>query len=327
MGTQIPYLRWTRWSAMVGSIVWTALVGASAGDLVAIGTIEILFLLAPLVIVPLGLLLAALPNETGVSGLVYHAAYFLQPFAAALVITSFWFPVGIFAALCASAWLLVSVFIALSGLSRILRRGFRPAEEACVDAGLLLLPIGGVSIVLSRLGVSPLGYAEPIVILTAVHFHYAGFTAPLFAGMTGRAIGDPFPLAYALFRFVALGVIAGPPLLATGFVLYAPLLKIVAALLSVISLIGLSLLVIFMLHRIRHHLAQILLAVSVGSLIVGMVFAATYAVGEFTGHLPISIPQMVRIHGIANGLGFSLCGLLGWILVHPGARWVRGERL
>ena len=45
-----------------------------------------------------------------------------------------------------------------------------------------------------------------------------------------------------------------------------------------------------------------------------MILAATYAVGEFTERYWLLIPRMAGIHGTANALGFTLCGLLGWSL-------------
>ena len=48
---------------------------------------------------------------------------------------------------------------------------------------------------------------------------------------------------------------------------------------------------------------------------VGMLFAGVYAVGEFSKRLPLSIPEMVLVHGITDGFGFGLCGLVGWTLI------------
>jgi len=43
-----------------------------------------------------------------------------------------------------------------------------------------------------------------------------------------------------------------------------------------------------------------------------MLFTYAYAVGRFTGHHWVLIPQMVKTHGVVNALGFVLCGLLAW---------------
>jgi YndJ-like protein len=56
------------------------------------------------------------------------------------------------------------------------------------------------------------------------------------------------------------------------------------------------------------------LIVSAVSLLFAMVLAGIYAVGEFAQQYWLLIPQMARLHGMANALGFSLGGLWGWTL-------------
>ena len=51
-----------------------------------------------------------------------------------------------------------------------------------------------------------------IVLLTAVHFHFAGFTLPVVAGVTGRHL-DGFE---GLARGVAGVVLVGPAVIAVG---------------------------------------------------------------------------------------------------------------
>ena len=41
-----------------------------------------------------------------------------------------------------------------------------------------------------------------------------------------------------------------------------------------------------------------------------MVIAGIYGVGELMGSGWIGIPRMVKIHGLFNALGFTLCGLI-----------------
>jgi len=51
-----------------------------------------------------------------------------------------------------------------------------------------------------------------------------------------------------------------------------------------------------------------------------------YAIADFLGSDVLTIPQMARTHGILNGAGFCMAGLLGWIVEgenherHEGAR-------
>lgn len=46
-----------------------------------------------------------------------------------------------------------------------------------------------------------------------------------------------------------------------------------------------------------------------------MVLAAVYGVGELSGARFIGIPRMVILHGLLNAAGFTLCGLIGHLLV------------
>jgi hypothetical protein len=64
----------------------------------------------------------------------------------------------------------------------------------------------------------------------------------------------------------------------------------------------------------RPRLAQGLLAISSGSVVLTMALACAYAIGEATGAWTITIAQMIAAHGWVNALGFGLCGLLGWRL-------------
>jgi len=54
--------------------------------------------------------------------------------------------------------------------------------------------------------------------------------------------------------------------------------------------------------------------ISAVSLICGMALAITYALGAYFQTKWIDIPTMIPLHGIANSVGFSLCGLLAWNL-------------
>src|SRR4029077_12231627 len=97
-------------------------------------------------------------------------------------------PRGVAAGALASAWLLVTIVIAARGIARLHGRGLRDLADLAIDAGMFLLPVGGGWLVLSRLGVRPLGFEEPIVLLTAVHFHYAAFTTLILIGLSGRRL-------------------------------------------------------------------------------------------------------------------------------------------
>jgi hypothetical protein len=242
---------------------------------------------------------------------------YAQPAAALLIVGSFLLPPGPLAALLAGPWLLVTGLVALFGLWRLLPRGLGSAAEVCLDAGLLYLPIGGAWLVLARLGARPLDFPDVIVLLTAVHFHYAGFIAPLLTAMAGRALPANGGWARQAYRAVAAGIIVGSPLLAVGFTL-SPMLRLVAALILAASVFGLAALTLgVVIPAIQPGATRWLLGVSATAVMLPMLLVGFYAVGEFTGDPIVTIPQMAQIHGWLNAVGFALCGLLGWTLAAP----------
>lgn len=317
-----PLQRWSKGSALAGALVWLALIMVSPSGLFRVELIEKLLLLAPLVIVPLGLLLIDSPKRHGRYTLLYRAAVFAQPFGAMMAVCSFLLPQGDWAALLASGWLSVTGLIALSGLARFLSREAMSVEEFCIDAGLIYVSVGGVWLVISRLGYQPLGFGDTIVLLTAVHFHYTGFAAPVLAGLAGRrALRRRESSAWTrrTFQAAAFGIVAGTPLVAAGITLSAPLLGLAGALVVSTGLWLLAALVLVLIvPALQPRPAQILLVVSSVSSTIAMALACAYAYSIVSKRLIINIPHMAMSHGIMNALGFSLCGLLAWFLVEKG---------
>ncbi len=272
----------------MGAVAWVALCLVPLDPNFGIGTIEKLFLLAPLVVVPLGLELI------GVSGSrVLPAAI---PVAA-----SFFFERGWLAAGLTVPWLAVVAVAGIVGLRRFVAGAWREPVGLCEAAALLMLPVGGIGLLQSRFGMQPLGYREPVVLLVAVHFHFAAFVSPL---MASRVVGKNWP--------VALAVSLGSPVLALGYILFVPALRLAGATLLVIGLAATALMTLAKLRGVRPVLARVLVAASACSVVAAMVYAGVYAVADFFGEVWIAIPQMARTHGVINALGFSVCGLLGW---------------
>ncbi len=296
------------WPA-AGSAVWTVIAGGVLIGWTGVGAAESLFLLAPLVVVPLGL---GLWPGLRTPGLPPAG----PPLGAACAAASFCLDPGPAAALLASGWLAVSALYAWQALVRVVLERRRRASDLCFALGCLDLAVGGVWLVLSRGGLTPLGFGEPIVLLTAVHFHFAGFGA---AAWTAAALGRlerPSAGAGYVRICLAAGTVAGPPLLALGF-LAGCVLKMAAALLLSVCLAALAAWTIPLLPWRTAPLPSCLVAASGTAVVAGMALAGVYALAEFRGEELLSIPRMVRLHGALNGLGFSACGLLGWRAMPP----------
>jgi hypothetical protein len=300
-------------NVIAGGVLWAGIVTVFRLQWARLNTIELLFLLGPLVVVPLGLGLSFQFTGEKRIGLPIRVARKMQLPAALCAIASFWLPQGNAATILVLPWFVFGSFVGLEGLMAFIRGEFRKLKSACLIVSFLYLPIGCAWLVASRLGLSPMGFQEPIVLLTAVHFHFAGFAAPLLALAARSVVEKKSAALQRIFNVVAAGVLAGPGLLAVGFVI-GPRLKLTMALLVACSEVGLSLYFLASIRSMRPRLAQMFVTISAASVLFAMVFAGVWAIGEFPLQPFVHLDEMARLHGTANAIGFVLCGLVGWTL-------------
>jgi len=300
--------RWTATGAGWGALAWIFLAWLSAVNRVPIGLPELLFLAAPLIVVPLGLRLNRTPS------LAASLACFLQPLGALMVVASFCLHRGPVSAAWACPWLGVSALAGLSGLREIRAGRWGAMEDICTALGHLYLPVGAAWLVISRLGSAPFGFGEPIALLTAVHFHYAGFAASLIAGESARMARRSGTRPRVLETALLAGIAAGPALVAAGFMV-SEAVRLAATIILGGCLIGLAIQLLARLPLVRPPLPRGLLMVSSACVAAGMLLALAYAFGEFSHRELVGIPQMVRLHGAVNGLGFAVGGLLAFNLM------------
>jgi len=199
-----------------------------------------------------------------------------------------------------------------------------PAEVVAVSrlwriagcVGRIDLAVGGAWLVASRWGWRPMGIQEPIGLLTAVHFHFAGFATAMIAGATLRGAEARFAGCDRLLgwlRAVVVLVLVMPFLVAAGFVI-SPGLKMVAAMVFSASVAALAGFVWLCARRVEDGVARGFLRVAAGAVLAGMALSGTYAVADFVKSELLPIPRMASTHGVLNALGFCLLGLLGWIV-------------
>jgi len=317
--------RWLRRSALAGALAWVAVLLPPWPFTEHILWIERIVILGPLVIAPLALFLAGLGLRPGPAARCHALAARCQPLGAALGLVALYPRPGLLAGALAGGWLLVTGLFALCGLTRLFTRGLGPIQELAIDAGLLYLPVGGVWLVASRLGIPFLGFSEPWVMLTAAHFHYAGLAAPVIAGAVGRALhralhapasslGRGWLRAYVV---AAAGVMAGPPLVAAGIALWPVVEVVSAAVLSLALLLLTAVALRAVVPRMRPRRAGALLAVAVSSLLLSMSCACAYAVGAFLQIDILLLPTMVWVHGLVNAIGFGAGGLCAFAMATP----------
>lgn len=307
-------------SALAGGIVWSAFAVSVLFGNELIDTYRLLLLLAVLVLVPLGFDLAAAPNRSGGNIGLYRLARLVQPFAALAAAVSLLLRPGITAGLLALPWLLFAAMAGAFGVWRLLllaridarQRGI---EEIAISAALIYLPIGAAWLTADRLAMAPLGFGGVIAFLTAVHFHFAGFMAPIVAGYTGRVLRAGSPRRWLLYRIAAPGIIAGPPLVALG-ITFSSGMEVVAAVVLALCITLHGVLALGAAHKLAQPRARLLLRIAAVASVAAMLLALLYAVGNFREIALITIPQMAATHGILNSL-FGLCGLVAWSIERP----------
>jgi hypothetical protein len=286
-----------RWEVLLGAVVWLGLLAGTWSGWPQLGVIELLFLLAPWIVVPLATSLIPSLDESDPPTVLRPAARWIIFAAAALATISFFLQTGILAASVTSAWLLVCAFFALRGVRRLLRYRANSFSQFCFAAGEAYLIVGGTWLVASRLGLQPVGFQEPIVLLTAVHFHFAGFLSAVLAGLTYERLRETRwskPLGTAL-----TGVVFGPGLLGLAF-LVGPKVKLAAVILIVVGQVGLASGMVRVASGNVNPVGRALLLFSSG------------CVGEYPLQSFVELGRMERIHGALNAIGFGICGLIGW---------------
>jgi uncharacterized protein (UPF0548 family) len=303
---------WLR-SAALGLVAWV--IGLLA---LPLDWAPALLLLGALMIVPLGLALLDDLGDILRRSRLQLVLPWVQLLSAVLLLVSFPLYPGQRAGLLALPWLGFTGLVALLGLFRLVTGGYRTAAGIATSAGMMFLAVGGGWTLASRWGIEPMGFHEPIVLLTGVHFHYAGFALPI---LTGLAAGT---LRHLRARLAVAGVVIGVPLVAVGITAghSLPVVELSAA-----WFMGIACLLVVWLQgelatRATAWPERLLFALSGLLLLSGMALAAVYALSTFLASHWLTIPEMIPWHGTLNALGFALPGLLAWHL-----RRLRGTEL
>ncbi|HSD45506.1 MAG TPA: YndJ family protein [Pyrinomonadaceae bacterium] len=320
MSTAIARIHETEWlrvfaqrSAAIGFVAWLLLILTTTTDSHETELIHKIVFFAMLVIVPLALSLVTAGDERGNAGL-FRLVVIVQPLAAVLAIASFFFEKGIASAALSSAWLIFCAVTALFGLTRLVARGVLPVEEASVDAGLLYLPVAGMWLVIYRFGVQPFDYGETIILLTVVHFHFAGFAAPIIAGTVGRSLHRTHPPS-KIYLMVVVLLVAAMPLIAAG-ITFSPWLGLIGTLILSTALVTLAVITLRRVFPvITSRTARSLLLLAALSSCTAMVLACLYAYSIVAKILILRIPTMAMTHGLLNAFGFTACSLLAWSMI------------
>lgn len=260
--------------------------------------VKALLLFSPLMLMPLW---------SGMRRLQHKLEYM----AAIALAGSFQLVSGSGAALLALPWLVARLFVVKDVAMECRRMGLPSAATACVHAAAVFPAIGAAWLVAHRANWTPWGFDPLIVLLTAAHFHHAGFTLPLMAGLNAKASPGFWT------RFSCGAILLGVPLVAVGITCtHFGVLKFVEPFgVAVLVLGALSVAVSQVwrgLERQRSILTRIGFLISGASLFAAMVLALGFGLRYLIPNLALTMPQMWMIHGTLNAVGFGLCGILAW---------------
>jgi hypothetical protein len=303
--------RWLRGSAVAGGVAWLALFVAAPG----MEWTHRMLALATLVIVPLAL--AAVSPGGPRSATFFAAAAWLQPLAGLSATASLFFPHGATAAALAAPQVGLTLLVFLLGRIRFSEapslRGRRTAADWAESGALLYLLLGGGWLAVTRAGGRPFDFDPVIVLLAAVHFHYATLAPPILAGRAARLLAGT-RVARALPAIV-FALLAGPGLVGLG-IIGSPVTALVGTMLLTLGLFALAALnLIWVLRRLPSMLARVLLALASLAPLLTMPLACAYSWGVVTGEHSVDLLWMLRLHGMVNAFGVALCGLLAWTLI------------
>jgi YndJ-like protein len=305
---------WTVGCSVLGAALWAVIATLAGAGKAPMGVIELLFLFAPLVVVPLGLQLAHTVSPTRLT-VLDQVIVLAQPIAAACAVLSFWLPQGTLAAALVLPWLLLCLLIGLCGATDLFNRRSALAARIASIARLDLVLAGGWLLV-SRYAGHPMGFREPIVLLTAIHFHYSGFATGLLAA-AGLQLAERKSMARREWRTITIATALLPFVLAAGFV-FSRLLRVAAACAFSLTVAALAALIFLEARWFRNWNARIFVRLSSASVGVGMTLAVLYAISDYLHRDWLIVPQMARTHGVLNAFGFVMIGLLGWLIEsHP----------
>ncbi|WP_327738800.1 YndJ family protein [Streptomyces nojiriensis] len=235
----------------------------------------------------------------------------LWPLAAAPGALCLWLPRGLPATALAALYAAACLALAARAPLRLLRPRSPTPPAIAVATALVSPSIAATALVAERAGYRLFGFDLDILALTVPHFHFAGFTAALVAGLVCRAVGGRAE-AGGLARWAAYSVPAGTLLVLLGYFVddWAELLG------AVVLTGGMWAVALLTWREIRpatgDRTTRTLLATSAAVLVATMLLALWWAVGEATGITHPTLTWMAATHGLGNALGFALCSVLAW---------------
>jgi len=224
---------------------------------------------------------------------------------------AYWLPKGWLAATLVTPWL---IFVVAENrrLWQAAPLSFHPLD-LLRKAAYLFWIVGIAWAFADRLGWRPLGFSPTLVLLTAVHFHYAGLLLPLIAHWALEKSSS------SQSKLLALALIFGIPMVAIGITstkLGGPFwIETLAATWMGLAGMALAFLHVVALKFYKDFFIKMALFVGASALLVAMLLAIAYGWNPILGWTWLTIPWMYAVHGSLNafGVGIALLGAWFWI--------------
>lgn len=286
--------------AWIKPVVWIVVSALLISRKVEPEWVMILLLFSPLVLMPLWF-----GEPTGLwrrkfdeaSAIVLAGVFLREP--------------GMEAAVFAVPWLISRLLVLWETAMRWKKEGPPSLSQACVDAAAAFPAIGAAWLVAHRAHWTPWNFDPLIVLLTAAHFHHAGFTLPLMAGLNAEVKPG------LLTESSCIAILVGVPLVAVGITCtHFGVMKLVESVGVIVLVLGALGVAVSQLRRGSERelgvWTRIAFMISGASLFVAMLLALGFGLRYVFPSLALTMPQMWAVHGTLNAFGFGLCGLLAW---------------
>ena len=263
--------------------------------------VTLLLLVAVLILVPIGLELLgirqAVKKRILVASISFWAAFLLEE--------------SIVSTLLILPWLTFVSYVGIWQSKQFLQKRKKRISAYCFLAACLYMPVAAIWAMFDRMDIQPMGFSPTIVLLTAVHFHYAGFLLPLISGMILKKENKK------IFQLIAWGVILGIPLVAVGIIseqYHLPhFIEITAVCLMTFSAASIGFLQVQKGIRIYKKPTGVFFLLGGLALVGGMTLAFFYGIRSLVPIPLLTIPWMYVVHGTLNAVGFALPSLFAWL--------------
>lgn len=231
--------------------------------------------------------------------------------AATLLAISFMNPPSMVSAAYSVPWFIIRLAVAFDVMLTWRHLPIKTPGQQCFDFAFIFPAIGAAWLVAQRANWTPWNFDPLIVLLTAAHFHHAGFTLPLMAGLNAKASPGCWT------RFSCVAILAGVPLVAAGITCtHFGVLRFVEPFGVTVLVLGALGVAVSQIRRgmAKQHngLVRAGFVISGASLLSAMILAMGFGLRHVVPNWALTMPQMWMIHGTLNAFGFGLCGLLAW---------------